>query len=179
MKRLLYLSLLLLAVAVPAGAQTVTVQVDTSKVTSQIPVSTTFKDAAGVWWSVSGTLTVKPIPAPGVTGELPPVPPLPEPGPPPPGPFPLPTITTASPFITSRAWDGQTFMLFGQNFGTDKGYLELSYLPTLATSWSDRLIVAPAAKEPKLVLVQRTDGPYYLSYVGKEPSQPAALGQVP
>lgn len=61
-------------VARTAHAQAISVPVDTSKATSQVPVATTFKAADGVWWSVSGTLTLKPIPAPVGTGELPPLP---------------------------------------------------------------------------------------------------------
>lgn len=128
------------------GQANISVPVDTSQVASQIPVSTTFKDASGVWWQVSGTLTVKPIPAPATTGELPLATDLilPYPGPSFGQVF---NIATGEP--ASELRPGDRFLLQGHNFGADPGQLWINYSAAPVFAWLDNAITSQvSATEP-------------------------------
>jgi hypothetical protein len=155
--RLLMFAALLLA-AVPTVAQSISVPVDTSKATQQVPVQTTFKAADGVWWQVSGTLTLKPIPAPTSTGELPP-----------PVPTPNPTPNTRGPAIVGVHNDGQILLLTGHDFGAEKGTLWLVSEAFPVTNWTDKTVTADVsarATNPmaRNISVRTAEGQWATSY---------------
>lgn len=154
-----------LALAVTgARAQSVNipVPVDVSKVTTQVNVSTTFKDANGVWWQASGTLTVKPVAAPAsggtTTGATPPPPSGVENG--------LPDLDVPTPVITAMTvTDNDRLLVSGDNFGP-KGQLRLDATPWPVLAWNDNLVLASLMGfRPKVVTVVREDGLYYIGGV--------------
>jgi len=125
-----------------ASAQTVSVPVpvDISKVTATVPVTAKFKDANGVWWEASGTLTVKPIPPPA------------------PGPV---TDGSVTPSVFDATFTGTRLVLLGSGFGVEPGRLLLDFVDAPWLEWGDRMITADTAREPAAYTVVRPDGQWY------------------
>lgn len=142
----------LLAVLLLAGgvqAQTsVPIVIDTSKFTMQVPVTQKVKDAAGVWWEVSGTLTVKPTAPPVGINEAP---------------LKIEKYADAKGLPLGMVAPGQVVTILGSGFGAEPGEVTWGGLDGLSVSlWSDTKIIAslpPAIPMPVgLVTVRRPDG---------------------
>lgn len=120
----LMVAVLAVMLVFPALAQAQTsipVVIDTTKLTVQLPVSQTVKGADGVWYQISGTLTVKPVPAPNTAGETP---------------------SAFAPLVRNRALTETTLTLTGRGFGETPGAILVNYLEVPALQWDDRAIVA-------------------------------------
>lgn len=136
--------------AVSAQA-TVSITVDTSKVAANVPVSTTFKDANGAWWTCTGILTLKPTAPPVTTSQ-----------------FPRIQGFYGADGAEKRAFaPGEAITVRGERFGETPGEVRLWQWSSPVLTWSDTEITAEGYKpewlgnppRPELIFfVVRSDG---------------------